>query len=292
MAVAIYFVEYLRIISVVKVRILLACYNGEEYISDFLDSVLLQTYEHWELVVRDDISTDKTLTVLNDYAKKYPNKIRLVSKGSVRLGPMRNFSKLAEEIGEEGMCYMFADQDDYWLPDKILTAVKTYESKIPPNERSKPVLIYTDLIVVNSHLVKINDSLLSMMGLKKSHDVYDYLVYRNVVTGCTCFFNQAAKITAFPAPSEAVMHDWWLAICVSNTGVIKYIEKKDILYRQHVNNVVGASNYSFTSRLIALFDFHNWLSRVRKNYRMARMSGFRQGFLVYLFFKTLIVVFR
>jgi len=66
------------------------------------------------------------------------------------------------------------------------------------------------------------------------------LAFTNVVTGCTALLNRALLQKALPIPSEALMHDWWLALVASAFGQIALVEEPGVLYRQHGSNVLGA----------------------------------------------------
>ena len=60
------------------VEILLATYNGEKYISEQLDSIMNQSYQDFVVIVRDDGSSDNTVSIIKDYIGRYPEKIRLI----------------------------------------------------------------------------------------------------------------------------------------------------------------------------------------------------------------------
>ena len=66
---------------------------------------------------------------------------------------------------------------------------------------------------------------------------------QNVVSGCTCLVNQKCINAALPFPSEAIMHDWWLALVAARLGEISYLDESTICYRQHDHNVVGAKSF-------------------------------------------------
>ena len=57
------------------IDILLATYNGEEYISEQIESILNQTYKEFRILIRDDGSRDNTVAIIKEYEKKYPNKV-------------------------------------------------------------------------------------------------------------------------------------------------------------------------------------------------------------------------
>ena len=99
------------------VEILLAAYNGERFLREQLDSLLAQTWEQWHLTVSDDGSTDGTPAILDEYAARYPGRIRRV-RHEGRFGNARDhFFWLMKECGASYM--MFCDQDDVWHLDKV-----------------------------------------------------------------------------------------------------------------------------------------------------------------------------
>ena len=55
------------------VSICVATYNGEKYIREQLDSLLSQTYQHLEILLQDNCSTDNTFQILTEYAEQYDN---------------------------------------------------------------------------------------------------------------------------------------------------------------------------------------------------------------------------
>ena len=71
------------------VSIIVPVYNGEKYLSECLDSILLQTYENFELIVVNDGSTDDTGKILEDYARK-DCRIHVISQENVGLSGARN----------------------------------------------------------------------------------------------------------------------------------------------------------------------------------------------------------
>ena len=53
-----------------KVSIIVPMYNAEKFIGKTIESVLSQTYENWEMLIMNDVSTDNSLAVVNEFAKK------------------------------------------------------------------------------------------------------------------------------------------------------------------------------------------------------------------------------
>ena len=149
-----------------------------------------------------------------------------------------NFGKLLEYADTEYI--MFSDQDDVWLPNKIeltLNAMKAAEQVYP----DKPILIHTDLQVMDSELNTIANSMWSYQKLfPEAGDDLNRIMAQNVVTGCTVMINKKARAVSIPVPDEAIMYDWWLALNVCRHGKIIYVSIPSVLYRQHSRNRLGA----------------------------------------------------
>lgn len=99
------------------IDILLATYNGEEYLRQQIDSIICQSYTNWRLIIRDDSSSDGTLAIIKDYVKRYLNKIILVDENTPNLGSSKSFIRLLDFVSND--YFMFTDQDDVWLPNKV-----------------------------------------------------------------------------------------------------------------------------------------------------------------------------
>ena len=137
--------------------------------------------------------------------------------------------------------YMFADQDDVWHKDKIELTVSEYYKQ---ENTDIPLLIHTDLNVVDSNLKRINKSFIAYSNLNPYKNSFnDYLIQNNV-TGCTMLINnKLVEKVSFKA-KNIVMHDWYFAILASLFGKVVFLDKSTIDYRQHDKNVLGAQKVS------------------------------------------------
>lgn len=226
-----------------KVAICMATYNGEAFLREQIDSILNQSYSNWVLFIRDDRSTDSTVPIIQEYANKYPNKIIPVPYAETDLGfgkgAAYNFMSCLKYASEYDSYpyYMFSDQDDVWLPHKIrmeLTCARRVEATHPG-----PVLIHTDLKIVDKSLELISDSMFDYVRSNPNHRDLNQLLIHNIITGCTTFFNQKlVDLISFDNTGIA-MHDWWIGLIASCFGTIVCLRRSTVLYRQHGNNVMG-----------------------------------------------------
>jgi glycosyltransferase involved in cell wall biosynthesis len=224
-----------------QIDILLSTYNGSKYLQELLLSLLGQTYKNWKLFIRDDGSTDRTMDIINHYTKEYPNKIIYINDTHHHLGTSQSFSKLLAYSQSEFI--MFCDQDDVWLKYKIeVTLEKMVQlEKESPNQ---PLLVHTDLVVVDKDLQIISNSFWRYQKLNPSYDSLNNILVQNVVTGCTMMMNRRLKELSYPIADNAIMHDWWIALVASIYSGIYYVRVAPILYRQHDGNNIGAQGYT------------------------------------------------
>ena len=220
-----------------KVDILMATYNGENYLREQIDSILNQTYKNINLLISDDCSNDDTVNILKEYEKK--DSRVTVYFNNKNIGSNKNFEFLLSKISSD--YYMFSDQDDVWNSNKVEICI---------NEilKNKADLVFTDLEVVDKDLKTLNKSFNKKKKLirkiKKYNDYRLEYLY-NCVTGCTILAKSSILIDILPFPeNKDILHDYWIALISSMTGKVCYIDETTIKYRQHGNNQVGTKRYT------------------------------------------------
>lgn len=220
-----------------KVQVLLSTYNGEQFVEELIKSVLIQSGVETQLLIRDDGSIDKTLEILERIAMSHPE-ITLI-KGT-NLGVVNSFFELLK-LADKADFYAFADQDDVWKDDKLISAVKKLEDSVT----DEPVLYYSRLEFVNERLGHIGFS------PKPVFSGFMNALVQNQATGCTIVFNNNARVKIVEKlPRWALMHDWWCYLVTSALGTVIYDENTYILYRKHGKNVTPATPF-FTFELLA-----------------------------------------
>ena len=266
-----------KIASPSPIAILLATYNGELYLEEQLDSLVRQSYRKWHLFIHDDGSKDKTSTILHAYARHYPN-ISILEYESQK-GAANNFLSLLQRVDAD--YYMFCDQDDVWLDHKIeasIQKIKKLESLSP----SKPIVICSDLHVVDKGLNIISQSYWEHAGIyPQLIQSFDECAASSVTTGCTMLFNRAAMLaTIFPA-KNAAMHDAWVTLCtLKSQGILGSIDEQLVLYRQHGDNSLGATDVSVSQFTLAyrIRNFKRMFKQNQDHYRMLQSLGYGSVF--------------
>lgn len=250
------------------VDILLATYNGGLFLREQIDSILNQSFQKWRLIVSDDGSIDDTLSILSEYCTRFPSKIILVNSKINLKSAKNNFWSLINY--SDAKYIMFCDQDDIWLEHKIeqtLIAMKDGESKFG----EIPLLVHTDLMVINKEGQLISKSLYHMQHVDpKGFCSFKQLLTQNAVTGCTIMLNKSLKEVLVPLDDNVIMHDWWIALHAAYYGHIIYLEEANILYRQHQNNTIGAKKVNSVGYIVKkLINYEGIHSNISATYKQA-----------------------
>lgn len=224
-----------------KVAILLATYQGQEYLAEQLDSFAAQTHHNWGLWVSDDGSQDDTHAILEQYKKAWPSGRLFIHNGPAE-GFAANFLSLTCKANISETYYAYADQDDVWEDDKLERAVQWLQG-VPAHI---PALYCGRTLLVDQHNREIGVS-----PLFTKPPSFANALMQNIGGGNTMVFNNAARALIQEAGEgiPVVTHDWWAYMLVSGCGgQVFYDAKATLRYRQHENNLVGM-NSSWSARL-------------------------------------------
>lgn len=221
------------------VEVLLATYNGARFLREQIDSVLAQQAVDIHILAHDDGSTDATNEILAEYAARHPQQLRVL-QDDVRTGTAKgNFAHLLHASSAPYVA--FCDQDDVWLPEKLSLSMDAMHSLETQREADTPLLVYTDLRVVDESLRTLSESLWRTNHLRNATSpTFAQLLTENVVTGCTALLNRPLVTLMKTTPATAQMHDHWAALLACGLGAMKAAPQATVLYRQHTSNVVGA----------------------------------------------------
>lgn len=206
-----------------KIQILMSTYNGEAFIRKQIESILTQKGVEVHLLIRDDGSSDNTLNILKEYKE-----VKIIQGKNI--GTCKSFFQLINK-SENYDYYSFADQDDVWDDDKLISAINILENY---SDRPGVYASNTRLVDADLSLLKIEDD--------NPRTTFGSAFIKNYCTGCTMVFND--KLMCFlrnNLPDYAPMHDWWInLVCLSIGGISCYDKNPHINYRQHGKNVFGA----------------------------------------------------
>ena len=208
------------------ISVCMATYNGEKYIKEQIDSILIQLGVNDELIISDDGSSDKTLEIIMGIDDK---RIKLYKNINIH-GYAHNFENALKHTS--GDYIFFSDQDDVWLPNKV--------ERMLPYLKSDNFVI-SDAYITNENL-EIKDRISTWRKYKKG---YFRNLYKSIYAGCTCAFTKNIKDFCLPFPETLyIQHDNWIGLLSELKFNVINVNEPLIYYRRHDKNTSGAGSKS------------------------------------------------
>ncbi|WP_160044159.1 glycosyltransferase family 2 protein [Paenibacillus sp. USDA918EY] len=224
-----------------KVLVMLSTYNGARYLDEQMESLLKQENVNLNVLIRDDGSSDETVSIIDQYIESNPSRISMIHGENV--GVVRSFFELVTSAPLEYDYYAFCDQDDVWEKHKLSRALDMLQDlQVGPN------LYCSSTKMVDEQLTFIKKW---PEKPERPLSVSNSLI-ENVCVGCTMVMNREAfqLIKEYPPVhmDQIIMHDWWVYLCISAFGHVFFDDKSAILYRQHGANVLGGATGGFVGK--------------------------------------------
>lgn len=213
----------------------MATYNGEKYIKEQIESILVQLNAHDEIIISDDGSTDNTLQIIEEIRD---SRISVITNKFAK-GVSHNFENALNNA--KGDLIFLSDQDDVWLPCKI---------GICKNE-----LVENDLVVSNCMVVDENRRVThySYFELAGSGKGFFKNLYRSTYLGCCLAFKKDILRKILPMPKSLLLfHDWWFGFISETCFKVKFIEAPCMHYRRHsqtTSKTLSKSNLSLFKKI-------------------------------------------
>lgn len=222
-----------------QLAILLATYNGERFLEEMLASLENQTYQQFICYIHDDGSSDGTQETIDKWVQQHPDRYHIL-EGEPLGSAKANFLWMLSQV--EADYYMFADQDDVWLPDKISKSVQALLQI--PADAEEPACVFTDMYVVDEELKVISDSFIRYIGRAPERIELSQLLVENPAAGCTQIFNKPLRKLALQLRDVRCieMHDIWVLALAATFGKshVEVVDEPLVYYRQHETNEMGA----------------------------------------------------
>lgn len=211
-----------------KVDIVMATYNGAEYISQQIRSLQNQTIRNWHLLIHDDGSTDNTVPIIKDFIRNDP-RIQLIEDGKCLHDSGRNF--LHALRFSTAPFIIFCDQDDIWLEHKLevlLNAFMKVDNSIPTAIACNSYMYFDD-----KEKIEGKATICFPRNLKEE------LFMNSGVQGCAIMFNQVLRDICLNTPDIIAMHDHLVTLAALTFGKLHCIDQNLMLYRRHSHTVTG-----------------------------------------------------
>ena len=223
------------------VAILMPTYNGANHLKEQLLSIKAQTHQNWSLTISDDGSSDASASIIEQFLAEHPERQVTLLSGPQK-GLFVNAQSLLRHLPADYDYVAFADQDDFWLPGHLETALR-HLSDSP-----------TQPAIYGSRS-SITDDTLNVIGRTrrfKPMECFGCAVAQNIISGHSLVMNRAlAEVLQNTDVGDGLLyHDWWFYLVAKAIGAkVIYNPEPMVLYRQHGANTLGA--YIGLSAIIA-----------------------------------------
>ena len=221
-----------------RLCILMGLYNGAAHLQAQLDSFADQRFTDWDLMVSDDGSDDTGPALVADFATRHaPADHKITLLEGPKQGFAANFLSLLTRAPKDAAWLALSDQDDVWLADHLARAVTVLAAQ--PTDR--PALYCSRTWVVSEDLQNRRLS----RNFRRAPSFANALV-QNIASGNTTVLNRAAAdllaLAAARHTGPLPAHDWWIYQLITGAGGhVHFDTAPGLLYRQHDENVIGAS---------------------------------------------------
>jgi glycosyltransferase involved in cell wall biosynthesis len=209
-------------------------YNGEKYIYQQLNSILVQLTDRDEIIISDDNSNDSTIDIIESFSD--PRIV--VLKNYRQKGPIYNLENALEKA--KGDYIFLSDQDDVWFTEKLSTTVQLLK---------ECDCVISNAVVVDGAMNIICNSFFELNHTKKG---FFHNFFKNGYLGCCMAFNRKILDLVLPFPHDLPMHDIWIGLVSELFAKTTFYKIPLIYYRRHQNNVSmtgGKSKYNLRTKV-------------------------------------------
>jgi glycosyltransferase involved in cell wall biosynthesis len=217
------------------ISVALCTYNGARFLEEQLASLKAQERRPDELVVCDDRSTDKTVQMLESFARTASFPVR-IHVNPVNLGSTINFDRAMRRCA--GSLIAFCDQDDIWQPARLSACASALE------EDPGLGLVFSNGRLIDDAGAQLPGQLWDQFTFGppireriRHGDMLPLVRYR-FVTGATLMFRAQLREYICPAAGEW-LHDGWIAAIAACVARVGFIDQPLIAYRIHQQQQVG-----------------------------------------------------
>lgn len=238
------------------ISVCIATHNGEKYIKEQLDSILIQLSQEDEVVISDDGSIDATLDIIKSYkdARIKILNFKQPSKTShTHIYTSRNFENALKQA--KGDYIFLSDQDDVWMPNKVEVCLEALKKH--------------DLIVHNMTLIDEQGKILGPNLYPNNIIRQNILMVGGTYYGCALAFSAKWLKIILPFPENLVLHDFWISYLIEKQGKTSYINESLMLYRYRKESVSHSVNnsvlFKIKYRVIIIISIVMRVFKVRKD---------------------------
>ena len=254
------------------VSVIIPVYNGERYLSETIESVISQTEKNWEIIAVNDGSTDHSQALLEEFAKRDPGRIRIISVRNGGVSRARNIGVSAAR----GIYIAFLDQDDLWAPQKLQRQINMFFTN------KSLGITFTNESIIDQQGSIIREKALKF-GKKNRGNVFDHLIFDNFIPISSVILEKKlfVEIGGFD-PQFSLAEDYDFLLKVTQKVPVDFIDEPLLLYREH-----GESSTFQKINRITAESF-----TILRSWKVKKPQLFRKHFLKYQLLRLKFVILK
>lgn len=205
-----------------RVAVLLATFHPNDFTILQIESFRKQCDVDIKIFWGDDGSTDNERNEIHNLLSG----LEYESFQFENVGATRNFIQLLKSAPGFDF-YAFSDQDDVWLPEKLVTSINCFDGCV------QPALCHSNVTILNNERFESKETSCQDHSMKT-------LLAENCFQGCTLVFNAQFRDLFLSYPTDDIVwHDWWLGWLASSAGTVFTLHQPLTIYRIHKGNSIG-----------------------------------------------------
>jgi len=232
------------------VSVIIPVYNGERYLAETIESVVAQTYRNWELIAVNDGSPDNSRVILEEYARKHPDRIRVITVKNGGVSRARNTGV----SNARGTYIAFIDQDDLWDARKLERQLDQFRANRDLG------LSFTNESIIDEHGSRTRENVLRFNASKNRGFVFGHLIFENFIPISSVMLTKEifAAAGGFD-PGYALAEDFDLLLKVTRLAPVDYIDDPLLLYREHGESGTYKKIDAITQESFSIL--HSWRTK-------------------------------
>lgn len=249
-----------------KISVIVTTYNHEKYITQCLESILMQKGNFdLEIIIGDDNSTDKTREIIQDYKSNYPDLLFLFPKGE-NIGIQKNLKRCLNACGGEYIA--ICEGDDYWIDEYKLQKQMNF---LYLNKNVS--MVFSSIIIKfenNDEFIFFNQE---RPLFKNEISTVDLIEYNYIGNFSCCMYKKETIQNLSPDLFDLFVVDWMFNLACSESGNIGYIDEYMSIYRKHQKGVWSSKPMNDQNReLLSLIDEYNEYFNYRYNSEFQKLK--------------------
>lgn len=204
-----------------KISVVMPVYNGEKYLEESINSIIMQEYEDWELIIVNDASTDRTKDIIHHYVES-DDRIRCIDNvvnSGISISLNTGFSNATGEY------YTWTSDDNRYLENALSVMSSTLD------ENADIDFVYANSYVIDKNGVRVGEL-----------DLQIDFFYNDCYGACFMYRREKAELIDGYNPYWSLIQDYEYWLRLNQVCKVKFLKEYLYEYRMHPENLTSTKS--------------------------------------------------